>query len=218
MSEAAAPEAKPKKKKKKGLPLKLRLQLFLASLMEVSYSAKSEEKEERVMARVAVASTATALFLVILGVVYVVAVKGRLHPDEVAEAERLRKYMEEQAALAKQKKVVRSLGVYQVEIKRKASEIPQGAEPGAQPMLAPQSMAEFELVVECDIEATCNYLDRNTDLLRSEINAVLLPVEREEIITRDGRDKIKKTVLQRLNAAIPTGHLEGIYFTTFMIN
>lgn len=205
-------------KKKKKVPLSVRIKLFLASLVEVSYSTQSEEKEERVMGRVAVVATALALFLAILGVVYVLAVKGRMHPDEIAEAERLRLYMEQQAALAKQKKVTRALGVYQVEVKRPASEIPQASEPGAQPLLGPQVMAEFEIVIECDYEEACAYLDRNSDLMRSEINAVLLPMEREEVMSRDGRDKIKKTILQRLNALLPSGHIEGVYFTMFMVN
>lgn len=214
MSEAA----KPKKKKKKGLPLKLRAQLFLANLMEVSYSAKSEEKEERVMARVAVSGTALALFLVILGIVYMIAVKDRMHPDDIAENERQRIYIEQQEAMAKQKKTVITLGVFQLEIKRAKGEIPEVADPGARLVLPPQLMAEFELVAECAMPEACSFLERNGDLMRSEVNAVLLPVDREEVTTRDGRDKIKKTITQRLNALVPVGQIEGVYFSTFMVN
>ncbi len=215
MSEDAA---KPMKKKKKGLSMKLRAQLFLADLMEVSYSAKAEEKSERVMARIAVACSALALFLAILGIVYVVAVKDRVHPDDLADAARYRLFMDQQMAITKQGKTSLSLGVFQLEIKRKKSEIPEAHGAGVKLILPPQLMAEFELMAECDLPETCGFFHRNEDLVRSEINAVLVPIDQEEVTSRDGRDKIKKTILQRLNALVPSGRLDGVYFNNFIVN
>lgn len=156
------------------------------------------------MAKVFLVSSAVALFVAVAGGMAVALVRGFGGGGRHAPLNPVKTRLALLAEEALKKNNTFTLGAFEVEL--------TPAKQDGTPFLA-----EFELVAQCLTQEACDFLERHPDLVRSEINAVLLPMPREEALGREGKDKIKKTIVQRLNAIIPIGHLEGVYFTQFRV-
>lgn len=53
--------------------------------------------------------------------------------------------------------------------------------------------------------------------LRDSLLEVLMSTRSEDLATVEGRQKLKETMLQKLNAHVPEAHVREIYFTEFLI-
>ena len=80
------------------------------------------------------------------------------------------------------------------------------------------NLAELELVAQCDLKATCEYVDNNLTLFRDKIMDILHNVERDEIMTAEGKRKMKVAILARMNSLLPKGKIREIYFTKFLLS
>jgi flagellar basal body-associated protein FliL len=192
------------KKAKPKLPLKIRAQLALAALMEVLYSARSEERDERRMARLFLVSSALSLFVAIAGGMAVALMRGFAGGNSDAYLDPDRERLARLAEIERSRVEPYTLGYFEIELNPRKED-------------GTLEIAEFELVAQCLQREACDFLERNPDIIRSEIGAVLVPMPRDEVLSRDGKEKIKKTILQRLNALIPLSQLEGVYFTHFRV-
>jgi flagellar basal body-associated protein FliL len=79
------------------------------------------------------------------------------------------------------------------------------------------NMAEVELVAECDSKDTHDFLEENLAQARNQLNGVFLSVDREELLTREGKRKLKKRILELLNGWLPHGKVRGIYFSNLIV-
>lgn len=79
------------------------------------------------------------------------------------------------------------------------------------------NMAEVELFAECDSKETHDFLEENLAQARNQLNGVFLSVDREELLTREGKRKLKKRILELLNGWLPNGKIRGIYFSKLIV-
>lgn len=79
------------------------------------------------------------------------------------------------------------------------------------------NMAEVELVAECDSKETHDYLEENLAQARNQLNGVFLSVDREELLTREGKRKLKKRILELINGWLPNGKVRSIYFSKLIV-
>ena len=92
--------------------------------------------------------------------------------------------------------------------------------PGAQPYRGVLQQAEIEIMVECDSVPTCAYISKYLPVVRNQVTNVLTPLDRREILTRDGKRRLKKAVIDRLNAWIGTaqgGAIRQVHFTKLLL-
>jgi flagellar basal body-associated protein FliL len=79
------------------------------------------------------------------------------------------------------------------------------------------NMAEVEIFAECDGKETQEYLEENLAQARNQLNGVFLSVDREELLTRDGKRKFKKRILELLNGWLPHGKIRAVYFSKLVV-
>lgn len=79
------------------------------------------------------------------------------------------------------------------------------------------NMAEVELVIECDSKETHDYIEENLVAARSQITDIFLSMDRDELLSRDGKRKLKKRLLERLNGWIPRGKVQNVFFSKLVV-
>lgn len=77
--------------------------------------------------------------------------------------------------------------------------------------------AEIEIVIECDSKETRYFIEDNMPRVRDQITNVLLPLERDELMTRDGKKLLKKKLLDRVNAWLPEGQVIELFFLDVIV-
>jgi flagellar basal body-associated protein FliL len=128
---------------------------------------------------------------------------------ESATAKNLADFIQKQAGEAKRKSTVLALGSFTLELKKTE---------GQKPVLGVLNMAEADIVIECDSKETCDYLYYSMPKVRSEISNVFVALDREELMSKEGKKKIKRAILDKLNHWVPSGKVENVYFSKFIIS
>ncbi|HCM40524.1 MAG: hypothetical protein A2070_03445 [Bdellovibrionales bacterium GWC1_52_8] len=81
------------------------------------------------------------------------------------------------------------------------------------------NVAELEITVECDNKETRYYIEDHLTRTRDQVTGVLTSVDREELLTRDGKRKLKKRLLDHLNAWLPAGNkVEDLFISNQLLN
>jgi hypothetical protein len=102
-----------------------------------------------------------------------------------------------------------SLGKFTIEIKVKK---------GAAPIRGALNVVDITIEIECDVKETCAWIKDNLIPVRSEITSVFVPQDREEIMTREGKRRLLREVLEKINHVIPKGKVENIYVTRMIVS
>lgn len=84
--------------------------------------------------------------------------------------------------------------------------------------IAGLDVAEVSLVAECDSKEVCSYLESNIEKVRNEITNALTPIEREELLTTDGKRRVKNRIIDRLNIWLPHGKIQNIFLSKLIIS
>lgn len=84
------------------------------------------------------------------------------------------------------------------------------------------NIATIGFVFECDTEETCLFFEDKKDQVRHQITVFLTTVDRLEMLSREGKRKIKKAVLERVNAWVGSIEAESkfnaVYISSLIIN
>jgi flagellar basal body-associated protein FliL len=157
-------------------------------------------------------------FLSLVGMAIVVGVAAKRFYDlkheqfmaqERAMEAKMGEFFAKQAEEAKRKGTTQSLGQFILELKP----IPnQRQVPGV------VNMAEVELVAQCDERDTCTYIEENIARVRNEVTNIFVAFDRDELLSREGKKRIKKSLLDKLNLWLPKGKIEEIYFSRLVIS
>lgn len=101
------------------------------------------------------------------------------------------------------------LGIFDIEIKdsTRPARMPQG-----------WGTAEILIVIECGSKETCDYIQDYIQKARDEITTVLTVMERQELLSPEGKARLKKQLLDRLNGWLKRGKVENMYFTRLVIS
>lgn len=193
----------PKKKKKQGRAGTSPLKEGWAALVLVIKSISSPDYPTRRM---------TVFFYLAVAGIVVSAALGvyrwkflRSDPplsekDKVAL--QLAKMLKAHTEEAKKKQATTNLGIFTVEVKRGNASAGQ---------------AELEIVAECNSTDTCEFVEGNLTRARDEISSVLVALDREEILSREGKIKIQRLIIERLNKLLPRGKVINLYFSRFIV-
>lgn len=80
------------------------------------------------------------------------------------------------------------------------------------------NVADMDLIVECDKTETCEFLKKNVERVRNEIAQVISVVDYEELLSTDGKKKIKREIAVRLSRLAGNQKIETIHFTRLILN
>lgn len=79
-------------------------------------------------------------------------------------------------------------------------------------------MAELEITVECDDKDTRYYIEENLPRARDQITGILTSLDRDDMLTRDGKKKLKKKLIDQLNMWLPKGKVEELFISNQLLN
>lgn len=212
--------AKAKKKapaKKAKVPLSKRLQNGLKAVQEgavdIFRSVRSPDQATRKMAIFFFAC-------LLLGLFFGVRIIQHYRREQVQRREQqllaeknaksFQEFLEKERGEQEHKKTfMKSLGDFTLELSPDPGKLPKGV----------VNVAQIELVAECDTKETADYLERNLAPARDQVNQVLIAVRRDELFLKDGKDKIRKDVAEKLNKWLKgSGKVEGVYIPRLVIN
>ena len=80
------------------------------------------------------------------------------------------------------------------------------------------NMAEVEVVILCDSAETREYIDQNMIQVRNQMTNVFTMIERDELLSRDGKRRIKTILIRKLNEFLPHGKIEDVYFSKLIVS
>ncbi len=158
------------------------------------------------------ALSAFILFVTIRRWVSPKSVEGLPANSHAAEGDmsgQLSEFLERQAQEAKWKNTTLGLGDFVIDLKRKGDEVKA---PGV------NNMASLEIFIECDTRETCEYIEGSSVQARSQVSNALIQIDREELLSKDGKRKIKKAIIDRLNTWLPKGRIENLYVTKLVVS
>ncbi len=90
-------------------------------------------------------------------------------------------------------------------------------QPSLRKKAAGADLADVTLVLECDATETYDYLSQRLPQLKSQITNVFIDLERDELLTREGKLKLKAKLMDRINAWIPKGKVQNIFFSKLTV-
>ncbi|MGZ3687227.1 MAG: flagellar basal body-associated FliL family protein [Bdellovibrionota bacterium] len=102
-----------------------------------------------------------------------------------------------------------ALGTFTVELKKM---------PGTEGAYAVMNLAEVDLALQCDDPETRNFIDNHLAETRNQITNLFTAMEREELLSRDGKRRIKRQIMRRLNDWLPKGKVEDLFFTKLVVS
>ncbi len=110
---------------------------------------------------------------------------------------------------AKRKYTIQNIGEFTVELRKAEGDLKV---PGV------INLAEVELVVECDSKQTCVYVEEHLAQARNQVTNVFVALDREALLSREGKRKIKKMMVEKLNLWLPHGKIENLFFSKLIIS
>jgi len=131
----------------------------------------------------------------------------------IAEAkirsEKLKVIIKKEAEEARRKASLLKVGTFLLEMKQIVG---QRLSPGQ------INMAEVELSILCDSAETRGFVESHLIQVRNQLTGVFTALDREELLTREGKRRIKAILIRRINDWLPHGHVEDIYFSKLLIS
>lgn len=192
--------------------LSLAVQRARDSAMEVLGSLGSPDAPTRRMSVVFIASLlCVALIGVAAGHRYLAARRARLASDASAQREEsmLAGFLMKQADLARRKSVMFALGQFTLELRSPAGEpVRSGV----------MNLADVEIVLECDTKETRFYFEDNLPQARNQVTDVLVAMDRAELLSQDGKLRLKRRIIEKLNTMLPKGKVENLYFSKLILS
>ncbi len=124
------------------------------------------------------------------------------------ETKHLGDFIKKQADEARHRSATLIVGTFVVTLK----EIPgKKLPPGG------MNLGEVEIIIECDSRDTRNFMESQLQKVKNQITSVFTNVDREAILTREGKRLLRRQIIENLNNWLPSGKVEELYFTKFII-
>ncbi|MBL7715290.1 MAG: flagellar basal body-associated FliL family protein [Bdellovibrionales bacterium] len=128
--------------------------------------------------------------------------EGKAGSEEVGD------FLDRQAEFARRKASTIDLGEFTFDVKHRPDEPkPKGV----------FGMAVVTLMAECDAKETCQILEEQIPIVRNHVLNALSNIEREELLSRDGKKKVRKAVMDRINTWLPRGRVDQVYVTKLVV-
>lgn len=79
------------------------------------------------------------------------------------------------------------------------------------------NMIEFDAFMECDEDATCAWLTKHEEKMRDHLLRNLSLLYRDDALTKEGKKKLRESMIQILNSMLPKGEVKAIYFSKLIV-
>lgn len=209
-------QAKKAKLATSGPPLVIRLMdywtSFRKSVSEIFLSFKSPDRATRYVSLLFFASLFGVGWIIFITAEHYARQRARELRQALSEndqARHLNEFFKKQSEEAKQKTSTVTIGSFTIELK----DLPnQKNIPGV------MNMAEIEMVLECDGKDTRVFVEKNLDLVRNQVTSLLFAMDREELMSKEGKRRLKKIIQERLNGWLPSGRIEDLYFSRLVVS
>jgi flagellar basal body-associated protein FliL len=171
----------------------------------------SSDQPTRKMARYFFVSVAGIVFVLVASGIYFHDVRLKLKAASTEQGKNLGDFLAKQAEEAKLKFTSQSLGTFSIELKT-ADGVQGKRSQGV------MNLAEIEIVVTCDEKETCDFLEDNMPQVRNQLTDVFTAMERDDLLSKEGKRRLKGRVLQKLNLWLPKGKIENLYFDKLVVS
>jgi flagellar basal body-associated protein FliL len=175
----------------------------------------SHDRPTRRMASYFTASIAGVIVVLVAGSIYFTDLRKNLAANLSATGEQgknLNEFFQRKSDEAKRKNSIQSLGTFTVELK--SAEPKQDAE-RAQGVM---NLADLEIVVQCDEKTTCEFIEERMPLVRNEVTGVFVALDRDELLSREGKHRLRKKLIDKLNAWLPKGKVIDLFFDKLIVS
>jgi len=171
-------------------------------------SADAPTRRAAVLFHLGILGVLAVLFLSILHL------KHRLNPVHVQtieeqQAEILKQILEKEKMSKEQHAEIFRVGSFGMQMKDVA---------GSKPLPGVVGMAELEIQVQCDTKETCQYLAENVIPLKDLVAPMLNPMDRDVLMSVEGKEKLKLTLQDKMNRWLPKGHIEKVFLSRLLID
>lgn len=172
------------------------------------------------MARYFIFSVAGVIGVLILAGIYINQVRDErklLNPitDTGEEGRNFGDFIKKQADEAKLRHSTQSLGVFSIELKAPPKDADGNTPKRSKSVM---DLAEVEIIVECDEKETCDFIEDRMPLVRNEVTGLFTAMERDDLLSREGKRKLRNKIQAKLNLWLPSGKVQNIYFTKLIIS
>lgn len=89
--------------------------------------------------------------------------------------------------------------------------------PGGQGGNRPLNSVELEIVIECDALATRHYIEENIIPAQHQAASALNELTEADLMTAEGKRKLRRTIMYKLNTWLPKGRVEDIFFSHVVV-
>ncbi len=172
----------------------------------------SQDDPTRKMTLLFLASSAMAVLTALGGVMYLVSPDPE-KPKQLSavqqEAKQIGEFMQKQANIAKQGSTNLALGTFTIEL---------NPVPGMKPAPGVLNLAEVEIFLQLDTRETRDYMLAHQIKLRNQITKSMQAVDREELLTLQGKKRFKGKIQKNLNEWLPEGKVEEVFFSKLLVN
>lgn len=183
---------------------------FLKNIPQIFHDLQSPDRPTRRMAALFFLSLSGLVFAILVGMNRYSHNK-KLQAEAILRREaRIKAEIERKLAEGEKRQAsIFTLGVFTLELK-----------PVPHQKLAPgvMNMAEVEIVLLCDEPKTKAFLEENQVQAQNQMTNVLTAIDREELLSREGKRKIKAILIRRLNHWLPHGAIEDLYFSKLVVS
>ncbi len=125
---------------------------------------------------------------------------------KAAEVDAMSAFIEKQSEEARLKVTQVTLGSFFVDLKPILNG-KKKAPPGV------AHLAEIEMVVHCDVKASCDWVEDHLTQARNEVVTTLSTLDRDDLLSVEGKARIKARILEQLNHWLPQGKILDVYFS-----
>ena len=185
---------------------------LVSELPQVVEGLGSQDDPTRRMATLFLVSSAMAILTGLGGIMYLVNPDPTLPKQLTAvqkDAKQIGDFMQKQANIAKQGSTNLALGTFTIEL---------NPVPGMRPAPGVLNLAEVEIFLQLDAKETRNYMLDHQIKLRNQITKSMQAVDREELLTLQGKKRFKAKIQKNLNEWLPEGKVEEVFFSKLLVN
>jgi len=80
------------------------------------------------------------------------------------------------------------------------------------------NLADLEIEVDCDSVSTCAFIEKRMVHVRNEVTITFSPMDKEDLLSKDGKQRFLNDIVQRLNRWLPEGSIKQAYISWLVIN
>ncbi|MEK6705976.1 MAG: flagellar basal body-associated FliL family protein [Bdellovibrionota bacterium] len=133
---------------------------------------------------------------------------SELSQSRAQVSQNLGQFMQKQSEHAKQRYSEVVLGAFTVDMKPSDENEADGG----------LTVAELEITIQCDSKDTRYFIEERLHDAQDQVVGVLASVQREHLLTKTGKKKLKKAMLDQLNVWLPSGEVIDLFFSKLIMS